>query len=274
MISGAIIQTLAYCDHFDYPLTAEELHSRLIKQKISPAQLRAHLAHLCAAKKLGVQSGYYYLPGRSHLVAQRRSRQLISSRKLTKLNALIPRLGQLPGILAIYLTGSLAMRNAVERDDLDLFIVTKNGRLWTTRLLLTLYVELLGLRRRPHSKRPANQLCLNLYLTPQAFTLPSPKRSLYTAYELIQAIPLYDPHQTRTALLASNPWIKNYLPNFHFLVFPPPPVQAADPPRRPNLLEKICYSLQLLYMHRKITHEYITRDSAFFHPHNPSPEVK
>jgi hypothetical protein len=39
-LSESITQTLRYSDRFDYPLTLAELHTRLIKTKVSPAQLK------------------------------------------------------------------------------------------------------------------------------------------------------------------------------------------------------------------------------------------
>lgn len=286
-LAAAILATLRYCDHFSYPLTSPELHSRLIHLRATPRELNIALSTLVSASKLSRGSGYYALPGRASLIKTRLARRQTSLPKLAKLTPLLPKLARVPGVLAIYLTGSLAMHNAISSDDIDLFIIARPGRLWTTRLLLTLYTELLGLRRRPHVQSSPDQLCFNLYLTPKSFTLPLSKRTLYTAYELIQAVPLYDPHNTRPLLLAANSWIKKYLPNFplpkeRLLDRRPEQRSSRDPAigggrRLPvgilDTLESLAYRLQAWYMSKRLTREYITPDSAFFHPHDPGKQV-
>lgn len=266
-----ILATLRYSDHFAFPLTLPELHSRLIRLRISSLNLQAELSRLVAVRRIGERKGYYFLPGRLSLINSRLRRARLSAPLLTRALKLSRLISLTPGVLAVYLTGSLAMHNTNGLADIDLMIIARSGRLWTTRLLLTLATTLLGIRRTPHSSQNSGKLCLNLYLTPASYLLPPAKQNLYTAYELIQAKPLYDPHHTRPTLLASNPWVKKYLPNYPFplTVFPQP---GATP--RHSLLESLCYRLQSRYMRARVTREHITPDSAFFHPHDPSPGVK
>ena len=279
-VQTSILQTLSYSDHFGFPLTAEEIHLRLFSSEpCSLERVFGTLESLLKQKKIQKTSTYYHLPGRHSLLSLRHSRAQTSAPQLARAQLLASRLGSFPGVLAVYLTGSLAMSNSSPDSDIDFMLITDNSRLWTVRLLLTLYTELLGLRRHPHDPHTSGKLCLNLYLTPKSYSLPPIKRSLYTAYELIQAVPLYDPLDTRSALLATNSWLKKYLPNF-----PLPAARRSDlvgckPNQKPTrsdlvgIFEKIAYHLQLLYMRPKLTREYITPDSAFFHPHDPGASV-
>ncbi len=278
MISAGILQTLKYSDHFGFPLTLSELHLRLVSS--DPCSLERVIGTLqpMLHKKLISQTGdYYHLPGRSSLVARRLKRAKLATPQLARAKYLSSLLSPLPSILSIFLTGSLAMRNSNPNSDIDLMIIAKPGRLWTTRLFLTLYTSLLGLRRTPNSTHNTGKLCLNLYLTPTTYDLPSTKQSLYTAYELLQAIPLYDPQDTRSSLLAANPWIKKYLPNFPLPNSAGPGLAGLNNlPARPGpigIIEKLAYWFQKAYMKKKITRELITPDSAFFHPHNPAPKL-
>lgn len=276
MISDTILQTLKYSDHFGFPLTLKEIHVRLIHFPISQIRLISQIRPMLKAKSISQTGIYYHLPGHSSLVARRLARAKISVLQLSRARSLARLLSSFPTILAIFLTGSLAMSNSDVGSDIDFMIITKNHRLWTTRLLLTLYTELLGLRRRPHSTKNSGKLCLNLYLTPASYQLPSTKRSLYTAYELIQAVPLYDPSNTRTSLLSANPWIQDFLPNAPQRTVPSPRSDLVGHPTRSDLagfIEKLVYRLQLWYMHPKLTREYVTPNSAFFHPHNPGEKV-
>ncbi|PIR98915.1 hypothetical protein COT87_02180 [Candidatus Collierbacteria bacterium CG10_big_fil_rev_8_21_14_0_10_44_9] len=269
-LSVSILQTLKYSDHFDFPLTKEEIYLRLIGAQSTHIQLTHTLNQMIKKSQIKKTGIYYHLSGRKSLIAHRLVRTKLSIGTLARAKLLTSHLSLFPFILAIYLTGSLAMSNSEGDSDIDLMIVTKDHRLWTTRFILTIYTEFMGLRRHPHAKRSAGKLCLNLYLTPASYTLPIHKQSLYTAYELIQAVPLYDPHNTHAQLLAANPWIHSYLPN---APSGPGPVGHNNLPTGPGpiglTIERICYHLQLLYMRKKITRELITPDAAFFHPHDP-----
>ena len=68
-----------------------------------------------------------------------------------------------PTVTAIALTGSEATGSATAQSDIDLFIQVRPGRLWQTRLWLTIWLELLRLRR--NSQRVAGAICLNWWGT-------------------------------------------------------------------------------------------------------------
>ena len=269
-LTQAVIKTLTYSDHFGFPLTGSEIFARLIKHRVREREhLFRALQKLVDSRVITKTGKYYHLPGRSSLVARRRSRARSSQPLLTQARALASRLAHLPGVLAVYLTGSLAVQNSGNNADIDLMVITRDYKLWTTRLLLTLYTSLLGLRRTPGSHQNSGKLCLNLYLTPSSFSLPTSRQNLYTAYELVQAIPLHDPYNTHDHLLSANSWLTTYLPNFSFPQSSNSPIFNIQYSIFSNYLESLLYHLQLLYMRPKITREYVTPGSAFFHPHDP-----
>ncbi len=267
----SILATLTYSDYFNFPLTVEELRTRLIGVSISRRVLTHELENMIKSSTIEHTGDFYHLFGRKFLISRREELEKHAVPQLARAHALANRLGSLPGVKAIFLTGSLAVKNAPEDSDIDFMVITENNRLWTTRFLLTIYCSLFGLRRTPNSKNNSGKLCLNLFLSPISYLLSPPQRSLYSAYELLQAVPLYDPQNTRSTLLAANPWINKYLPNFRL------PSSRATRPKPQNwntgILEYCLYHLQLAYMRPKITREHITGTAAFFHPNNPGAEV-
>ncbi len=289
MIAPAVLQTLKYSNHFDHPLTLEEIHSRLCSSDpCSLERVIGTLRSMLDQHQIQKTGDYYHLPGHKSLVARRLKRAKLSTPQLTRARVLANQLGKVPGVLAIYLTGSLAMKNSDANSDIDFMIITQSGRLWTTRLFLTLYTSLLGLRRTPGSTHNSGKVCLNLYLTQRSYLIPTEKQSLYTAYELIQAVPLYDPHNTQSDLLFANSWIQDFLPNVPIPERTLLPMGRLFDRRRGRMpsrdteggrslpvgsIESLSYHLQLWYMRSKLTREYVTPDSAFFHPHNPAPKV-
>lgn len=270
--SQAVLHTLTYSDHFNFPLTDSELYSRLIYLKLSPPVFTRLLTSLLTSGQV-VQTGpYYHLPGRSQLVSLRTKRERVARAKLTLARRYTSTLSRFPGVLAIFATGSLAVNNSTPGDDLDFMIITKTSSLWTTRLLITLFTTLALLRRTPGSTHNSGKLCLNLYLDTSGLTLPAPRQNLYTAYELVQARPLHDPLHLHSHLLTANSWLTAYLPNFPLPPSPPSSL-TSHPSSIGNLLEKLAYSLQYQYMKKKISREYISPHAAFFHPRDPGAAV-
>ncbi len=271
MISDSIISTLIYSDHFGFPLTQIELHTRLVGERISQKSLISQLSSMLSSKMIEKTRNFYHLPGRKTLVTRRIKRLELSNAPRIIANSRAREIGAIPGVLAVFLTGSLAMNNSDPSSDIDLMIITRPNMLWLTRLFVTLYTSILGLRRSPGARAHSGKLCLNLYLTPDTLVIPPSKQSLYSAYELIQASPLYDPQNLYPKLLLCNSWIKNYLPNFK-------PKLVGEYHYTPDYnfislllvpLEFLAYHAQRLYMRKRLTRELITRNSAYFHPNNP-----
>lgn len=275
-LEKSILATVQYSDYFNYPLKTNEISKRLISHNLKKIDnLELALRKLVKKKLLEEVQAYYCLPGRSNIVNLRKTRATHSQSLYNKLPNLIKPLIKLRNVLAIYVTGSLAANNAKANDDIDLMLIVKNDSLWITRVAITLYYDLFGLRRRPHSVSYSGKLCINLFLTPRAFTIPISKRSLYTAYELVQAVPIYDPYNTQIDLMFANTWINNYLPNFiaNTNSQGTKKIQYQKVSIILKLLDPIAFFLQKLHMYSKITNEYVTKNCAFFHPNNPSDKI-
>ena len=89
-------------------------------------------------------------------------------------------------------TGGLAMENAKIDDDIDLYCVTDNGTLWITRLLVTIFVSLMGVRRTPRAKNMKDTFCLNMFTTTDSMRIPKDERDLFSAHEVVQMVPLWE----------------------------------------------------------------------------------
>ena len=143
----AILKTLIYYDIFNYPLKAWEIHKWLIGKSSSLKQTEKSIHILVKKQKIKIKNGYYYLSGRSGLVKKRLEREEVSKSHLqtAKLISNIFRL--IPWIKLVGVSGSLSMMGSTRTDDIDLFIVTSENRIWISRLLLIFLTSLTGLRR-------------------------------------------------------------------------------------------------------------------------------
>jgi len=189
-IREAILATLAYADVFNYPLRGEEVGKYLISYelRVTNYELKRQLDTLTEDKELGVKNGYYFLTGRKEIVELRKKREKWSRKKIEKAKKVANLLKVIPTVKLVGISGALAMENSDEDDDIDLFIITSLGRLWLTRSLVTVLVELTGQRRRPgvslvnSSTSPIPQPLGLEILNPKGFSLarflPNPLKNI------------------------------------------------------------------------------------------------
>ncbi len=211
----AILQTLAYADVFDYPLTQAEIGRFLIsKRKISQERVLKEVAVMKREKQIVTSRGLFCLPGREKIVALRKKRGEWSQKKLRLARQAVKWLRLIPFIRMVAVTGNLAMLNSDENDDIDLLIVTAKNRLWLTRLLAVLLVELVSSRRRPGEEKARDKLCLNMFLDEDHLSLPQKERDLFSAHEVCQLKVLWERENLYQDFLKKNQWIKTFLPNW------------------------------------------------------------
>ena len=198
ILQKAILETLAYSDVFDYPLTFDELH-RYLTISAPPADLAACLSDMSL---VATENGFYFLENRQETVRIRMTREQASQTAFQRACRYGAILGALPFVRMVTLTGSLAMLNLTRDADMDYMIVTQPGRLWLARAFAVLFGRLMRIT--------GDRICVNLLVSESA--LEWHPRDLYSAREMCQMIPLAgkDVYQR---LRASNMWTTSFLPN-------------------------------------------------------------
>lgn len=204
-VAAAALEAIAYGDVFGWPLTAAEVH-RFLPLPAGPLEVESALVSLRTDGWVCSIDRYFILPGQNHCVEERRRRGVISARLWPKAIRYVRYLSRLPWVRLVAVSGSLAVHAADDDADIDLFMVTDDGRLWLTRAL-TIGVAKLAARA---TRRQAIWLCPNYLLGSTALEMTD--RDLFTAHELAQLVPLCGPDVYR-ALLAQNEWYRQFLPN-------------------------------------------------------------
>ena len=199
VLSNAVLQTAAYADVFDYPLTSGEIHRYLIGIHAPREVVDQFLREVMLLSKV---ENYYSLPSREKLVDTRRRRELISAQLWPLAIDYGQVIARLPFVRMVAVTGALAVNNAELGDDIDFLIVTEPGRLWFCRGLVLLIRHLAALQ--------GVTLCPNYLISLR--TLKFIDRTLYTAHEITQMVPLagldvYD------QIRKQNAWVGRFLPN-------------------------------------------------------------
>lgn len=243
----ALAATLAYADVFHYPLTRQELIRWFLYYPVRPNGVPKDAGSKKKNSKAPWQANKW-------AIARRAGRWL----------CLIPTI-QLVGV-----TGGLAMNNAARDDDIDLFFIVSCGTLWISRMLSTILVDILGLRRHPGDRHVANKVCLNMFMSQKAVGLPAADRDCFTAHEVLQMVPLWEQKGIYGKFLSANRWAETYLPNAwkEKKETTVPLMCASFPPVIwfMRLLEWPVKQLQLWYMARRRTREVITDTALRFHP--------
>ncbi|OGG34984.1 hypothetical protein A2363_02065 [Candidatus Gottesmanbacteria bacterium RIFOXYB1_FULL_47_11] len=254
-MDDAAIATIAYADVFDYPLRRDELVRWMMFDGKVPKQ----------------EKRFYYLPGRTHLIAIRRKRAKWQQEKWSIAERVARILSIIPTLQLIGVTGGLAMDNAGQQDDVDLFFIVSDGTLWVSRLLATVLIELLGIRRRPNDTSVANKVCLNMFMTECGLAISMGERDCFSAHEVLQMRPLWERGNIYKRFLKANGWVKMYLPNAwkergnsKWL-----PVHRKDQSNILfSILEPFAKKAQLWYMKKHRTNEVISDTTLRFHPND------
>lgn len=210
-----ILRTLAYGDIFDYPLKTREIWRFLIgSKKTSYRAVAKQLSWLVEAKFLGKEGDFYFLLKRRKTVNIRRRREYWSKKKLKIARRGAKWLRLISMIQMVGVTGALAMKNSNKNDDIDLLIVTSKNRLWLTRLVTVILIELIAKRRRPGDIDVRDKICLNMFLDEENLAVPSNERDLFSAHEVCQLLPLWEKGGVYNKFIKKNKWVKDYLPNW------------------------------------------------------------
>lgn len=197
-LERAILETLAYSDVFDYPLTFDELH-RYLTFPSSKEELKACLDSLSS---IASEDGYYFLPNRSGLVQTRRQREQTSLPAFSRALKYGRILGTLPFVRMVALTGSLAVLNLSNDADMDYMLVTPSGRLWLARAIAVTFGRFMRLF--------GDRICVNLLVSES--NLKWNVQDLYSARELCQMIPITG-MGVYLDVRKHNDWTNTFLPN-------------------------------------------------------------
>ena len=213
-LSKHILATLTYYDVMDYPMTSFEVWKHLLiisgeeEEKYSLEDVILELGGDNLRRLISMDRGFYFIKDRTGLAAQRIKRNKISEQKFKKLLRMARILRFFPYIRIIGVAGSMAMKNAEAKSDFDFFIVFKKGKIFTGRILVTFFLQLLG--RRRFGKKITDRICLNHFLTDD-YVISG--QDAFSANDYSFMVPIYGFSEFKK-LQEKNLWIKRYKPNF------------------------------------------------------------
>jgi len=201
-----IIGVLKYYDYFHYPLNADEIQKNF-PDKIDLLSIRIALGELVIEKKVFHFGPFYSLHNSMQLVEDRIKGNKLATEKIGKALRLTKFISWFPFVDAAYISGSLSKNYANEKTDIDFFICTKPQKVWIARTSLHLFKKLTFLFGEQHS------FCMNYFIDYNHREIE--EKNIYTAIELVTLMSHKSDEMKLKSLLACNPWIKNFLPNYY-----------------------------------------------------------
>ncbi len=188
----SVLAALVWFDVFNYPLTAVEAakYSRLFGAPATVGEANDVLSSTEFVNRVG---GYYRLArGESH-TALRQRRHRRAGDKIARAKKVAKVFGLWPSVRLIGLCNSLAIANAADNSDIDLFIVCRPGTLWLTRLVLAVPLILLGMRPTPSNQK--DKICLSFFVSERALNMSRLRQGSddpYLRFWTETVVPLYD----------------------------------------------------------------------------------
>jgi len=235
--TNAIIHTLAFYDAVGkIPLTNVELYKYLINpvrsslpetytessirtsngvntKNLPPASFRSFLKLLDDEWQelnpyIARYRGYYFLKNNNNAYERRIGIGKTSIKKWRIAQNMSKLISLLPYVRMVAVTGSLA-HNATNKDsDIDILISAKGEHIWTTRVLVSTLMHILG--RRRYGIKIRDRICLNHYIADTDLSLRP--RHLFSAHICSSFIPLWSKYKTDKTFIEKNKgWIKAYL---------------------------------------------------------------
>lgn len=248
----AIARSVLYASLFDYPLTLAQLRQTLIGSTQTATEILVTVRRSTALSRVVEErDGYFFPAGRSDLIETRRHRETRSRSFLAAHGPLLRLIAALPFVRMVALSGSIAHLNLESGGDLDLFLVTRGTRVWSTAVMVVGLAKILGRR---------GTLCANFVVSESALAFD--QQDLFTASQVINLRPLIG-EETYRQIVRRNPFVRDFYPNFHasstagFRVRQPRMVRVAKAAAEfvlfvPSLLaELVCRSAYRAYLRRR-----------------------
>lgn len=217
LLEQSLYRPLAYFVHFQFPLTAFELWKWCDIPDVTVFDVETTLASSLWLRSHGCQSdqGFFALGDAAAWRSERLSRVTDALRKSRRALRFVRLASWLPWVKMIAICNSLAFSFTNSESDIDFFIVTGRGKIWSTRLILTGALALM--RARP-GERLRDPLCLSFFVTDDRLDLSSVKigpKDLYLMFWTATLSPVLDRADILAKLRAANGWMRPDLPRAH-----------------------------------------------------------
>ncbi|HBB93540.1 MAG TPA: hypothetical protein DC042_17905 [Bacteroidales bacterium] len=223
LLEKSILSTLAYSEVFRYPLTFPEICERNPYPSCLKSVMQSVVDDLVARGLVHENRGFYFLGSDTAVVDNRLEANKLAGVRMRQARFFSSLIAGFPFVRAVMISGSLSKGVMEPDDDIDYFIVTATGRLWITRVMLTLFKRIFLLNSH-------RNFCLNYFISID--NLHIPEHNVFTATEVGSLLPMQN-RELYLEFLSANDWYHEYYPNMS----PQPGTKGSTPRLAARLIE-------------------------------------
>ncbi|MBI4256767.1 hypothetical protein HY626_01780 [Candidatus Uhrbacteria bacterium] len=220
-LEQSVMRTILWFSQFSSPLTVFEIWKWLLQPERAYGLTEIYTIlerSPWLQEKLESHNGFFALKrsGVQKLVEGRQERFLDAERKFRVLRRAAHYFSLLPGVRSVAAGNTLAWWSTTKDSDIDLYIVTRPGHIWSSRFWLVVPFLLLG-RRPSRGGSSLDPFCFSFFSTTQYLNfeelcLP---RDYYMAFWVRSLVPIFDRDGNLVTLQSENRWVSRSLPNAH-----------------------------------------------------------
>ena len=228
-LKTAILKTLCHFAVLEYPLTLLELQ-KFLTCRANFSEILAVLSVLSVAGIIEQKDGFYFLPAPTDLVSQRLSRYSLAVKKFQRAQRIVMLLKYFPWVRALAVYSSLAFYNCRRASDIDLFVITSSGRLWSARFFINSFLKIF--RLRPGEGGVADKIFVSYLVSEAGLNLVAAQAGwddyFYNYFGPASFTFLFGEEGVISAFFQSNNWLQKIMPNWQPITY------NQMPPLKPN----------------------------------------
>ena len=243
-ISTSLNKVLKYYQYFGYaPTIVETL--RFLDIKTQSKVFNEKLRFFSRNKKIIIRQGRVAFSDK--IISNTLDKEKKAKILLQKSKPLLSLFSLITTVRFLGISGSMSMNQSDKRGDIDLFVITQDRYLWSTRFMLLILKKILVFL----PFLAADRLCFNLFFSNSHLTVPKIKQNLYVAHEVLQLKVIFDKDESYQNFLQSNFWIKKFFPNVHIILRSQlNNIGSSKKVKEPKLFEHVAKKVQIWWLKR------------------------
>jgi predicted nucleotidyltransferase len=197
----SILKPIVYFSLFNHPLTKDEIF--LFSDETNKHNLTSELDKLKDTGILKEVDNYFLIDNNLKNIKKRIHGNFEAKKVMPKVKKVAAFVSKFPFIKGVAISGSLSKGYFDHESDFDFFVITKEKRVWVSRVFFAAY-------KRLFLKNSYKEFCVNYFVS--TTTLEIEEKNRFTATEIATVIPLFGEQEFKNFYKA-NDWVTGFFPN-------------------------------------------------------------